>query len=117
MSWKEFLSEGRAERHRTSAAELGALRGVVQRNLADAAVTKISPDTRFACAYEAALALATMAIAVAGYRLKGPGHHWLTFEALPLVMPGKQCAVDAQYFNACRWLRNVLSYESADVVD
>ena len=57
-----------------------------------------------------------MAIAVAGYRLKGPGHHWLTFEALRLVIPGKQCAVDAQYFNACRRLRNLLSYESADVV-
>ena len=57
-----------------------------------------------------------MAIAVAGYRLKGPGHHWLTFEALPLVIPGKQCVADAQYFNACRRLRNVLSSESADVV-
>ena len=31
-----------------------ALRAVVERNLADASVEAISPDTRFGCAYEAA---------------------------------------------------------------
>lgn len=89
MSWKAFLSQGRAEPHRSNAAELGALRAVVQRHLADPAVTKISPDTRSACAYEA---------------------------ALPRTMPVKLCSVGAPYFNACRRLQYVLSPESADVI-
>jgi hypothetical protein len=63
MIWRELLKEGLAERHRTSPQELDGLRGVVRRNLSDAGVPSISADTRFACAYEAALTLAMMAIA------------------------------------------------------
>ena len=111
MTWDEFLKAGRAERHRTSKLELDGIRAVARRNLADAVAVVISADTRFACAYEAALGLATMAIACAGYRVKGPGHHMTTFEALPLAMEGKETAEDAEYFNACRRLRNELSME------
>jgi hypothetical protein len=117
MSWKKLLEQGRAERHTTSAEELAALQAVVKRNLADATVEAISPDTRFGCAYDAALILATAAIACAGYRVKGPGHHWTTFEALPLALPEKESIADAQYFDRCRRLRNELSYEAAGVVD
>lgn len=117
MGWQELLDEGRAERHTTSAQELMALQAMVQRNLADARVDVISPDTRFGCAYEAALTLATAAIACSGYRVKGPGHHRSTFEVLPLALPGKESAEDAPYFDRCRRLRNQLSHEAAGVVD
>lgn len=117
MTWQQLLKEGRVERHRTSKEELDGLRAVVGRNLADADVAAISADTRFACAYEAALALATMAIAHAGYRVKGPGHHMTTFLALALTLDEKENAEDPRYFDACRRLRNELSYEAADVVN
>jgi len=117
MSWKELLDDGRAERHTTSAEELTALRAVVDRNLADARVEAISPDTRFGCAYEAALILATAALACSGYRVKGLGHHRTMFEALPLALPGKESAEDAHYFDRCRRLRNEFSYQAAGVVD
>ena len=117
MIWKQLLDEGRAERHATSVEELAALRAVVERNLADARVEAISPDTRFGCAYEAALILATAAIACSGYRVKGPGHHRTTFEALPFALPGKESTGDAHYFDRCRRLRNEFSYETAGVVD
>jgi hypothetical protein len=55
MSWKNLLEQGRAERHATSSEELAALRAVIERNLADARVEVISADTRFGCAYEAAI--------------------------------------------------------------
>ena len=116
MTWKQLLEDGRVERHRTTREELNALRAVAERNLRDAGVEAISIDTRFGCAYEAALTLATMAIARAGYRVKGPGHHRVTFEALLLALPGAETTVDARYFDRCRRLRNVLSYESAGVV-
>lgn len=116
MIWRELLKEGMAERHRTSPEELEGLRGIVRRNLADAANVSVSPDTRFACAYEAALGLATMAIAHAGYRIKGPGHHRMVFLAVQLVLTDEQERAEATYFDACRRLRNQLSYESAGVV-
>jgi hypothetical protein len=116
MNWQRLLDEGRAEPHRTSRAELDGLRAVADRNLRDAASSGISADTRFGCAYEAALALATIAVAYSGYRIKGPGHHRTTFEALPIALPGRESREDARYFDRCRQLRNVLSYESADVV-
>lgn len=98
-------------------AELEGLGAVARRNLADAAVRAdvISADTRFACAYEAALALATMAIAAAGYRVKGPSH-LTTFQAVRLAMPGDENTADSTYFDACRRLRNKLSYEAAEIV-
>ena len=116
MSWQELLGKRLAERHRTSKEELNALRAVAERNLRDARVQAVSADSRFAAAYEAALTLATMAIATAGYRIKGPGHHRTIFEVLHIAMPGPQTAVDARYFDRCRRLRNRLSYEQADVV-
>src|SRR5882672_1064520 len=105
MSWKRLLDDGRAERQATSAEALGALRSVVERNLEDARAETISPDTRFGCAYEAALILASVAIACAGYRVKGLGHHSTIFEALPLALPGQESTEDARYFDRCRRLR------------
>lgn len=117
MSWTKLLEQGRAERHKTSAEELAALRAVIERNLTDARVEAISPDTRFGCAYEAALIVATAAIACSGHRVKGLGHHRTTFEALPLALPGKESVDDARYFDRCRRLRNEFSYAAAGVVD
>ena len=90
---------------------------MVKRNLADAKVEAISPDTRFGCAYEAALILATAAIACSGHRVKGLGHHRTTFEAIPLALPGEESVEDSRYFDRCRWLRNEFSYEAAGVVE
>ena len=73
MSWKRLLDERLAERHRTSKEELHGLRAVVERNLKDARVEAVSADNRFGAAYEAALTLATMAIAASGDRIKAPG--------------------------------------------
>lgn len=90
---------------------------MVERNLADARVEAISHDTRFGCAYEAALIVATAAIAFSGYRVKGIGHHRTTFELLPLALPGQESVDASRYFDRCRRLRNEFSYEAAGVVD
>ena len=58
----------------------------VGRNLHDADLDALSADNRFGLAYEAVLLLAKMAIACAGYRIKGQGAHQTTFAALPLVL-------------------------------
>jgi hypothetical protein len=53
------------------------------RGRADAGVTAVSADRRFATAYNAALLTAHMVIACAGYRVTAKtGHHKVAFDAI-----------------------------------
>lgn len=108
-------NQGLVAPHTTSKAELDDLRAAVKRNLEDAAVEELSDDNRFAIAYQAALLAAKMAIACAGYRVKGAGAHHTTFEALPLAL-GTGVKQLADYFDRCRRKRNVIDYDSQGVV-
>jgi hypothetical protein len=105
MSWQQLLSAHRVQRHTPSRHELDGLRAVIARDLSDARVPGLSTDRQFATAYNAVLQLAKMAIACAGYRVVGQGHHLTTFEAVEL----------ASYFETCRRKRNMLDYDMANV--
>ena len=115
MTWKELLAEKRVATHTTSKQELDDLRSAVERNLRDAAIPELSADNRFGVAYEAALLIGKMAIACAGYRVKGQGAHQTTFAALKLVL-GTGVSKTATYLERCRRKRNELSYDMAGVV-
>jgi uncharacterized protein (UPF0332 family) len=113
MSWETLLQAGRVHRHTTSRNELTELRRLIARDLADAALTVLSEDRRFATAYNAALQTAKMAIACAGFRIsRFPGHHRLTFEGAELAL-GKSAAHLTDYFDACRRKRNEIDYTGA----
>jgi uncharacterized protein (UPF0332 family) len=112
MSWQSLLQTQRVKRHRTSRQEIDDLRDVVERDLQDAAVLAISADRRFATAYNAALQLAKMVIACAGYRVAGPGHHLTTFETLEIAM-GSSVSYLVAYFDVCRRKRNQVDYDCA----
>jgi hypothetical protein len=116
MSWDRLLAAGRIARHRTSAAELDALRAAIARNLRDAALPGLSADNRYGLAYEGGLLAAKMAVAAAGYRVKAvPGAHRVTFEAVALAI-GPSVEPLVSYFELARRRRNELSYEAAEVV-
>ena len=100
--------------HATSKNELDDLRGVIARDLADAALTELSADRRFATAYNGVLQLAKMAVACAGYRVSGIGHHQSTFEAAELAI-GPSSSRFVAYFETCRRKRNLLDYDMANV--
>ena len=55
MTWKQLLAQRKVQPHRTSKQEVDALRALVTRDLQDAALPDLSPDRRFATAYNAAL--------------------------------------------------------------
>ena len=112
MSLKDLLADGRIRSHRTSANEVADLMRVVDRDLADAAVTQLSTDRRFATAYNAALQLATIALHAAGYRTAASGHHWASFHVLPEIM-GSRAQTRADYLDNCRAKRNVSDYDRA----
>ena len=115
MSWKSYQSKGLVAPHATSKAELSDLRAAVQRNLDDAWIKELSEDNRFGIAYQAALLVAKMAIACAGYRVKGQGAHHTTFEVLPLALDNSFQTL-AHYLDRCRRKRNGISYDSQDIV-
>ena len=112
MGLQSLLAEGKLRPHQTSRKEVADLLTVVRRDLADAAVTSISDDRRFATAYNAALALATIALHAAGYRAAGVGHHATTFQVLPEIM-GPEVQPQADYFDLCRSRRNTTDYDRA----
>ena len=114
MSWTPLLADRTVRTHTTSLQELNDLRGVVARDLADAAIADLSTDRRFATAYNAVLQTAKMVIACAGYRVAGLGHHQTTFEAVELAM-GPSAAPLAAYFDTCRRKRNMVDYDMANV--
>lgn len=82
MTWTQLLANNEVQRHKTSKNELDKLRAVIRRDLADASLKGASADRRFATAYNAALQGAKMAIACAGYRVVGAGHHRISFDVV-----------------------------------
>ena len=86
------------------------MRDVIARDLTDAALKGLSPDRRFATAYNAALQTANMAIACAGYRVTAKmGHHRTTLECTRLVF-GPSVDSLADYLETCRRKRNLIDY-------
>jgi hypothetical protein len=115
MSWAELLADKKVKAHATSLAELNKLRQVVARDISDGQVTGLSADRRFACLYSAALQLAHMAVACAGYRVATTtGHHKTSLESMELCI-GNPVRVLVTYFDFCRRKRNMLEYDNASL--
>lgn len=112
MSLKRWLHEGRLRPHRSTAREVEELLRLVERDLADAQVSGLSPDRRFVTAYNAALQLATIALRASGHRASGTGHHWTTIQVLPEIM-GESERPRADYLDSCRRKRNIEDYDVA----
>jgi uncharacterized protein (UPF0332 family) len=115
VTWQRLLAANEVKPHKTSKKELGGIRTLIARDLADASIKGVSADRRFATAYNAALQAAKMAIACAGYRITtGAGHHKISFESCKLAV-GKAADPYADYFDRCRRKRNVIDYDDAFV--
>lgn len=115
MSWSRLLAERKVKPHVPTPREIDDLRAVVARDLADAAIRSLSADRRFATTYNAALQLARMAIACAGYRVSASAHHQASFEAVEIAM-GASATPFAVYFDTCRRRRSVVDYDMSGVV-
>ncbi len=94
--------------------EIDDLRGVVARNLADAAIFALSADNRLGLAYEAVLILSKMSVHAAGYRVRSGavGAHKVTLQGAEIAI-GPSIANTIAYFDRLRRMRNQLSYDVA----
>jgi hypothetical protein len=87
MSLEKWLEYGWLKREPSSANEIKALQGIVQRSLNDSKVDAISADLRFVAGFTAALTAATVALRASGYRtVTQVGHHTKIIESLELTI-------------------------------
>ena len=114
MTWQDLLNAQKVRPHKTSRQEVQDLRAVVSWDLADAGIAVLSDDRRFATAYNAVLQIAKIAIACAGYRVVGIGHHQSSFQALEVAL-GPTAVPFSAYFDQCRRQRNQVDYDLANV--
>jgi len=112
MSLADWADVGWLRPHQTSRQEIANLLTIVERELADSAVTQISLDARLGMLYNAALKLADIALRTAGYRPgRGQSQHYRTIMSLPLTL-GSQWTDAAEFLDGIRVLRNKAEYES-----
>jgi uncharacterized protein (UPF0332 family) len=111
MSLRQLFEQNRIIHHKTSKQEIQNLFKLVQRDIADAKITQLSADRRFATAYNAALQLGTILLYCKGYKTKGTGHHFFVFQAMKVIL-GKEYHSLADYFDSCRAKRNITDYTS-----
>ena len=117
MSLAEAAANGHLQPHRTSPDEVRSLRGLIERDLADAAIEQLSDDRRFATAYNAALQISKLVLAHAGYRVsKGQSAHFASFEMAALAMPRDEISELTDYFDVCRRKRNHIDYDGSEIV-
>lgn len=117
MTLENLLKIGQLKSHATDSTEIRRLLDAARRNLADAHVEAISPETRFDAAYKAIMQTALVALMAKGYRpdTKRPGHHMTVLQSLPVTMG---LATDrALVLDALRRKRNLSDYTGEDVDD
>ena len=75
MSLQDWLNNRWLEKHQTSSQEIADLLSIAKRDLADCQISELSPDWKMNIAYNAALQIATIALAASGYRAAREVHH------------------------------------------
>lgn len=115
MSLENLLKIGQLKPHPADAAEIDRLLTAAQRNLRDAGVKSISPETRFDAAYKGVMQSALAALMMHGYRpdTNRPGHHMTVVQSLPLTieLESRRMVV----LDTLRRQRNVADYTGNDI--
>lgn len=114
MSLKDWLQSAWLTEHEASEQEISDLLTVVERDLHDCRSAELSPDWRMAIAYNAALQVATAALAADGYCVARESHHYRVIQSLAFTL-----ACDKELIaqlDAFRKKRNISDYERAGSV-
>lgn len=111
MSLKDWLNKGWVVNHKTSSEEIADLFGVADRDLEDCKAEGLSPHWKLAIAYNAALQMATAALAACGYRSAREAHHYRVIQSLCYTIKADSALI-AQ-FDKFRKKRNIGGYERA----
>jgi hypothetical protein len=113
VSLEDWSRNGWLIPHETGPEEIGNLLDIANRDLHDCGVEDLSNDWRLNIAYNAALQLATAALAAAGFRSTRERHHYLTIQSLAHTIGADAKVI--QSLERFRKKRNVGGYEQAGI--
>ena len=98
-----------------SPKEIRTLLELADRDLHQARLLDLHPDTRYALAYNAGLQLATAALRLHGVRIRKARFHARTFAELKPRLPEEMRSF-ADYFDRARRKRHTVTYDRAGAV-
>jgi len=114
ISLHDWLKNGWLIEHQTSPQEITDLLSVADRDLHNCQTAGLSPDWKLNIAYNAALQIATAALAAAGYRAARDAHHYRVIQSLAYTIRADARLITQ--FDGFRKKRNISDYERAGVV-
>ena len=114
MNLHDWLKNGWLIEHATSSEEIEDLFDAADRDLTDCMVSGLSPDWRLHIAYNAALLLATVALAASGYRTTRESHHYRLIQSLAHTIGVDTTII--KRFDAFRKKRNISGYERTGMI-
>lgn len=114
VSLQNWLINGWLKQHQPSRQEIAELFGIADRDIAACQTANLDTDWRFSIAYNAALQLATAALAAAGYLATRSAHHFRVIASLEYTLALDQATISA--LDGFRRKRNEADYERAGVV-
>ena len=111
MSLSAWLANRWLVEHRVSQEEIADLLAVVDRDLEDAALDRLSSDWRLGISYNAALQLAILALAAEGYRVDRQRAHERAILSLRFTVELEKDHIAV--LDGVRRKRNIANYERA----
>lgn len=114
MSLHDWLKSRWLVEHQTSRQEIIDLLSMADRDLAQCQTPNLSPDWQLNIAYNAALQVATAALAAAGYRATREAHHYRVIQSLAYTIKTDKNLINR--LDKFRKKRNIGSYERAGAI-
>ncbi|MCB4755752.1 MAG: hypothetical protein LHV69_01730 [Elusimicrobia bacterium] len=114
MSLRNWGRNGWIQPHKTSKEEISDLLGLAERDLKDCHTKGLSNDWRLNIAYNAALQVATAALAASGYRASREAHHYRVIQSLAFTLQAEKDWVIR--LDGFRKKRNISDYERSGLV-
>jgi len=114
MSLNDWVENHWLVRHQATQEEISDLLYIVDRDIKTARTPGVHPDWRLSIAWNAVLQVANAALAAAGFRAEGEGHHYRTIQSLELTIGAEPGLV--RRLDAYRKKRNIGDYQKAGMV-
>jgi uncharacterized protein (UPF0332 family) len=109
MSLQIYLQNNWIAIHQTSRSEIANFLKIADRDFVESQVSGLGPEWRFDIAYNAALQLASAALAAEGFQPERQNKHQRTIECFAFTVKLKTSDVD--FLNSCRRKRNTSVYD------